>query len=50
MSYVCIECGSEFEYADVVKNRLQCVACREKRSNIWYKRRPQSLPKMILAR
>jgi len=49
MSYVCMECGSEFEYDHLLKNKLKCTKCKEKRSNIWVKKRPPIM-KTIIAR
>ena len=50
MTYQCIECGAEFDYKHLVKNKLKCNACKEKRSNIWVKKRPDNVTKTILAR
>jgi len=49
MTYICIECGAEVDYDYLVKHRLKCTKCREKRSNIWIKKR-QMLPKTVIAR
>ena len=49
MAYICIECGAEVEYDYLIKHRLKCTKCKEKRSNIWIKRRlPQA--KTIISR
>ena len=50
MTYVCIECRAEFQYDDIVKNKMKCRSCREKRSNIWIKKRPESVLKEVYAR
>jgi len=51
MTYICIECGAEFEYDHLVKHRLKCTKCREKRSNIWVKKRMTHMnPKTVKAR
>ena len=50
MTYTCIECGAEFEYEHLLKNKLKCTKCKEKRSNIWVKKRPENTSKTILAR
>lgn len=50
MTYVCIECGAEFEYEDILKHKLKCVSCKEKRSNIWVKKRPTTSVKNVIAR
>lgn len=50
MSYRCIECGSEFEYKQILKNKLKCTKCKETRSNIWVKQRSKNLSKTVLAR
>jgi len=49
MSYVCIECGHEVDYEYLVKNKLKCTKCKEKRSNIWVKKRPP-ISKDVIAR
>jgi len=49
MSYVCIECGHEVDYDYLLKNKLKCTKCREKRSNIWVKKRPP-ISKTVMAR
>ncbi|MFH0860445.1 MAG: hypothetical protein V1921_04540 [Candidatus Altiarchaeota archaeon] len=50
MSYVCMECGSEEDYAKILSNKLKCSKCKEKRSNIWVKKRPTNVVKSIIAR
>jgi DNA-directed RNA polymerase subunit RPC12/RpoP len=50
MTYVCMECGAEVEYDELLGNKLQCTKCREKRSNIWMKRRSDKILKTIKAR
>ena len=49
MSYVCIECGDEVDHDYLKKNKLKCTKCKEKRSNIWVKKRPP-MSKTVLAR
>jgi len=49
MSYVCISCGAEAGYDHLVKHKLKCTKCREKRSNIWVKKRPP-VSKTVIAR
>ena len=46
MTYVCINCGAEVDYDYIVKHKLKCTKCREKRSNIWVKRRPPTSKKV----
>jgi len=50
MSYKCIGCGSEFEYKQILKNKLKCTKCKEKRSNIWVKERSSNTTKTVFAR
>lgn len=51
MTYICIECGAEVDYDYLVKHRLKCTKCKEKRSNIWIKKRQTSMqPKTVTAR
>ncbi len=50
MTYVCIECGTEFEYEELLKNKMKCNACSIKRNNIWIKKRKDSMLKTIIAR
>lgn len=50
MSYVCIECGTEFDYEQILKNKMKCSSCREKRSNIWINKRPEGIVKEVYAR
>jgi DNA-directed RNA polymerase subunit RPC12/RpoP len=50
MTYVCIECGAETDYQSLHKNKMKCNVCRERRSNIWIKKRPQEITKVIYAR
>jgi DNA-directed RNA polymerase subunit RPC12/RpoP len=50
MTYVCIECGTEFDYEDLLKNKMKCNACSVKRNNIWIKKRKDSMLKTIIAR
>ena len=49
MTYMCIECGAEVDYDYLVKHRLKCTKCKEKRSNIWIKKREMQ-PKTVIAR
>ncbi len=50
MTYICIECGAEFDYEHLKKHRLKCTKCREKRSNIWVKKRMTEMqPKTVKA-
>lgn len=49
MTYVCFECGTDAEYDDLIKHKLKCPMCKEKRSNIWVKKRPQ-ITKTVIAR
>lgn len=50
MVYVCIECGTEFEYTELLRNKMKCNACSVKRNNIWVKQRPEDNPKTVIAR
>lgn len=50
MGYICIECGAEFEYDEIIKHKLKCISCKEKRSNIWIKKRPTEIKKTVIAR
>ncbi|MCK4492277.1 MAG: hypothetical protein KAU03_06610 [Candidatus Altiarchaeales archaeon] len=50
MTYICIECKAEAEYDFIVKHRIKCTKCVEKRSNIWIKKRPLEKTKTVLAR
>lgn len=50
MTYVCMECKSEVEYSYLMKHKLKCSKCKEKRSNIWIKKRPANITKTIIAR
>jgi len=50
MTYVCMECGAEVDYDELVKNKLKCTKCTEKRSNIWFKKRPKEITKTLPAR
>ena len=50
MTYVCIECGQESEYRDLLRSKLKCTKCREKRSNIWVKKRSENIIKEVIAR
>jgi len=50
MTYKCIECGAEFDYEHIVKHRLKCTKCKEKRSNIWVKKKPEGRIKIVFAR
>jgi DNA-directed RNA polymerase subunit RPC12/RpoP len=50
MTYVCIECGAEYQYEDLLRSKMKCNSCTEKRSNIWVKKRPTELTKKIIAR
>lgn len=47
MTYICFECGTEVEYDYLVEHKLKCTKCKEKRSNIWVKKRPP-IPKTII--
>lgn len=49
MSYICMECGHEVDYDYLKTNKLKCTKCREKRSNIWVKKRPPT-SKIVIAR
>ena len=49
MSYSCMECGSEVEYEYLLKHKLKCTMCKERRSNIWIKKRPP-ISKTVYAR
>lgn len=48
--YICMECGAEVDYDYLVKNKLKCTHCKEKRSNIWVKKRPTEMTKTVYAR
>ncbi len=50
MTYVCIECGAEYEYEELARNKMKCNSCTEKRSNIWIKKRPENITKTVIAR
>lgn len=50
MSYICIECGAEFDYKEIFKHKLKCISCKEKRSNIWIKKRPLVSQKVVITR
>jgi DNA-directed RNA polymerase subunit RPC12/RpoP len=50
MTYVCIECGAEVEYEYIVANKMKCTKCKEKRSHIWIKKRPENIAVTIRAR
>lgn len=50
MTYICMECGTEVEYDYLVKHKLKCTKCTEKRSNIWVKKRSDKIPKTVIAR
>jgi len=50
MTYVCIECGAEYEYEDLMRSKMKCNSCTEKRSNIWIKKRPDTTTKTVIAR
>jgi len=50
MTYVCIECGAKFEYEELKKSKMKCQSCSEKRSNIWIKKRPENITKVVIAR
>lgn len=48
--YICLECGNEEEYDQIVENKLKCTKCKEKRSNIWIKKRQTAVqPRTIRA-
>ena len=51
-STVSINCGNDVDYDYIVKHKLKCTKCREKRSNIWIKKRPTkpSMAKTVIAR
>jgi len=50
MGYKCINCGIRLSYDEIAANGVQCVVCKEHRSNIWIKERPDGITKTILAR
>ena len=50
MTYLCIECGAEFEYQELLASKMKCNSCSEKRSNIWVKKRPENISKVVIAR
>lgn len=50
MSYACHECGAEADYEYIVDHKLKCTKCTEKRSNIWFKTRPDNVTKEVHAR
>lgn len=50
MVYVCIECGADFEYDVLMRNKMKCNSCSVKRNNIWIKKRPDSISKTVIAR
>ncbi|MBU0762704.1 MAG: hypothetical protein KKD39_06730 [Candidatus Altiarchaeota archaeon] len=50
MVYVCIECGTEFEYTELLRNKMKCNACSVKRNNIWVKQRTEEHQKTVIAR
>ncbi len=50
MTFVCIECGTEFEYQELMRNKLKCNRCQVKRNNIWIKQRPDTIAKSVIAR
>ncbi len=48
--YICFECGNEEEYETILSNKMKCAKCKEKRSNIWIKKRQTAIhPKTIRA-
>ncbi|MEA3255858.1 MAG: DNA-directed RNA polymerase subunit P [Candidatus Altiarchaeota archaeon] len=50
MTYICMECGNEVEYDYLLLHKLKCTKCRIKRSNIWVKKRPEGMTKVVLAK
>lgn len=50
MTYVCIECAAEFDYTELLRNKMKCNSCQVKRNNIWVKQRPQTIIKHVTAR
>ncbi|MFH1722736.1 MAG: DNA-directed RNA polymerase subunit P [Candidatus Altiarchaeota archaeon] len=49
MTYICMECGCEVSYEELIGHKIKCTKCSEKRSNIWMKKRIPS-SKIIYAR
>gem|GEM_PF-636386 len=47
MTYACRECGAEVEYEYLQSHKLKCTKCKERRSNIWIKKRPPITKKII---
>lgn len=47
---ICSKCSSTKIEHGLIANKLKCTKCREKRSNIWIKKRPEGMTKTILAR
>jgi len=50
MTYKCIECGAEFEYKDLLRSKLKCTSCKQKRSNIWIKQPREGAVQEVYAR
>jgi len=48
-TYVCARCGNEATYEEIRKNRMKCMKCKTRGSDIWFKKRPP-ISKTILAR
>jgi hypothetical protein len=40
----------EFEYTDLLRNKMKCNACSIKRNNIWVKQRSEDIEKTVIAR
>lgn len=40
MVYVCLRCGAEVTSESLRSQRMKCVKCKERGSNIWIKKRP----------
>lgn len=49
MTYVCMECGNEVDYEQIIQHKLKCTKCRERRSNIWVKKN-KGTPRTVKAR
>jgi len=47
--YVCLRCGNESSYEEIKRNRMKCMKCKTRGSDLWFKKRPP-VSKTILAR
>lgn len=50
MTYECITCGTKKDYDEIIKDGMLCVDCTVKRSNIWVKKRPKGMVRVVIAR